>query len=140
MLSYGPVTTGNRLVTRRTSLGLTQPEVAERLGTDQGTYSKWELGKSQPSKKFQPAVAEFLDISEADLRALIRSSKTSAGAGDLAQVDTALRDLIAGQDAQMRIMSRMNDGIDQMREAIDRLGEIVSGLAELVSRDLEGDG
>ena len=36
---------GERLVRRRTSLGLSQKEAAKRLGVDPGTLARWERGE-----------------------------------------------------------------------------------------------
>ena len=40
---------GDRIRTAREARGLTQPELAKRLETHQGTVSAWELGKNQIS-------------------------------------------------------------------------------------------
>ncbi len=42
--------TKNSLVEARTKAGLTQEEVAKKLGTDRETILKWELGESNPNK------------------------------------------------------------------------------------------
>lgn len=49
-----------RLVWRRTSLGLTQKEAAQRIGVDQSTLARWERGERAPEGKYAAAAAEFL--------------------------------------------------------------------------------
>jgi len=44
-----PVIFGERLRVSRSQVGLTQAQVAERLGKGSATISDWEKGKSQPS-------------------------------------------------------------------------------------------
>lgn len=41
--------TGNELLTLRKQLELSQQSLAEKIGVDQGTVSKWESGKQSPS-------------------------------------------------------------------------------------------
>jgi len=55
-LGYKPdciktTTLGEKIVTYRKLLGLTQKELAHRLGIDPSTLGRWERGKSKPSKK-----------------------------------------------------------------------------------------
>lgn len=45
---------------RRLSKGLSQEEVASRLGISQQTYSRYELGTREPGLDFIKAVAEVL--------------------------------------------------------------------------------
>lgn len=40
---------GNELLTLRKTLDLSQQSLAEKIGVDQGTVSKWESGKQSPS-------------------------------------------------------------------------------------------
>ena len=44
-------TLGEKIVISRRLLGLTQKELAHRLGIDPSTLGRWERGKSTPSKK-----------------------------------------------------------------------------------------
>jgi len=44
-------TLGERITASRRFLGLTQKELARRLGIDSSTLGRWETGKSQPTKK-----------------------------------------------------------------------------------------
>ncbi len=47
---------------RRLSKGLSQGEVASRLGISQQTYSRYELGSREPGLDFIKAVAVVLDF------------------------------------------------------------------------------
>jgi DNA-binding transcriptional regulator YiaG len=55
-LSYNPLseadTMGERLVRQRTTLGLTEREMAERLAVDSGTLARWERGEGEPAGRF----------------------------------------------------------------------------------------
>lgn len=53
---------------RRRALGLTQEQMAERLGVSAAAVSKWELGASYPDITLLPALARLLGI---DLNALL---------------------------------------------------------------------
>lgn len=46
---------------RRKKLGLTQRELAAKLGVTRGTICNWELGHSRPGLRQTPRVAHFLD-------------------------------------------------------------------------------
>lgn len=48
--------------------GLTQEQLANRLGTSDVTVSRWETGKRQPNLNAQAGIAEALDIDVFDLR------------------------------------------------------------------------
>lgn len=52
----------------RTSRGLSQERLAERLGTSDVTISRWENGRRRPDLNAQAAIAEALDIDVFDLR------------------------------------------------------------------------
>jgi transcriptional regulator with XRE-family HTH domain len=51
----------------REQRGLTQQQLADRLGTTDVTVSRWETGKRQPTLNVQAAIAEALDIHPLDL-------------------------------------------------------------------------
>jgi transcriptional regulator with XRE-family HTH domain len=48
--------------------GLTQEQLAQRLGSSHVTVSRWETGKRQPDLKAQEAISEALGIDAVDLR------------------------------------------------------------------------
>ena len=49
--------------TYRRSLGLTQEQLAERLGITLGTVSKWERGSSEPDLSYVMDLAELFHVS-----------------------------------------------------------------------------
>jgi transcriptional regulator with XRE-family HTH domain len=55
-LGYNPLPEakylGERLVRHRTTLGLTQKEVALKLGVDPSTLARWERGEREPEGRF----------------------------------------------------------------------------------------
>lgn len=56
------------IVEWRERRGLTQEQLASRLGTTHVTISRWETGKRHPDLNAQEAVAEALGIEAVDLR------------------------------------------------------------------------
>ena len=54
---------GQRIKVRRKQLGLTQEELAERLGVTWSAVSKWEIGDRRPSDKLLQRLAEVLNVS-----------------------------------------------------------------------------
>lgn len=47
--------------------GLSQQQLADRLGTSDVTVSRWETGKRQPDMHAQAAIAEAMDLEISDL-------------------------------------------------------------------------
>jgi transcriptional regulator with XRE-family HTH domain len=66
---------GDRIALRRKRLGLSQPELAQRLGKCRSTVSKWETGKAVPRLDEAPDVARALGCS---LGYLIEGSRRAA--------------------------------------------------------------
>lgn len=62
-----PVRLGRNLATRRKALGLTQAVVAERLGVDTETLSRFERGKHVPSLLTLERLAAILSSTCAEL-------------------------------------------------------------------------
>jgi transcriptional regulator with XRE-family HTH domain len=50
---------GGQLVRRRSTLGLTQKQAAERLSVDPSTLAKWERGEREPRGIFLTRVKQF---------------------------------------------------------------------------------
>lgn len=52
-----------QLKTLRRIKGLTQKELAEKVGVKQNSYSDWENGKSEPNIEMLVRLAECFDVS-----------------------------------------------------------------------------
>ena len=52
---------------RRIELGMSQRELAEKIGVDQTTVSYWERGVTAPTRRKMPIVADALCVSVAEL-------------------------------------------------------------------------
>jgi len=67
-LGYNPLPEGNgwgeRLLRRRTSLGISQEASAKRLGLDPSTLARWERGEREPTGALLSRVMGFLDEEE----------------------------------------------------------------------------
>ncbi len=59
--------TGRFLAGLRKSRGITQLEVAQRLGIADKTVSKWECGNGYPDIAMLPALAELYEVSVDEL-------------------------------------------------------------------------
>lgn len=53
-------------VAARKALGLNQPAFADALGVDQGTISKWETGKVNPSGPAKRLIVRMLEDAAAN--------------------------------------------------------------------------
>jgi transcriptional regulator with XRE-family HTH domain len=59
-----------RFARQRSLKMLTQREVASDLRVEQQSVARWEAGSSRPQRRLWPSIAEFLGISEQELREL----------------------------------------------------------------------
>ena len=53
---------GKALIGARTKARLSQAELAERIGTDQGNVSRWEAGKALPSTRTLRKIASAMGL------------------------------------------------------------------------------
>ncbi|MDR3402035.1 MAG: helix-turn-helix transcriptional regulator [Chthoniobacter sp.] len=71
-LGFNPVpdggTVAERLVNRRTALGITQKEFARQIGVDPSTLARWERGERIPADKFERCVATAFERLETQNR------------------------------------------------------------------------
>jgi transcriptional regulator with XRE-family HTH domain len=67
-----------RLRQLRRSAGLTQEELAYRLGVDRTTVARWESGATEPSAWMQPKLAKLLGVPRFELPTLLAGSTPAA--------------------------------------------------------------
>ena len=60
-------TLGKRIAYHRKNLGLTQEQLAEKLGVSRQAVSKWETGTAEPSTSNLLALAKAFNISPEEL-------------------------------------------------------------------------
>jgi len=58
---------GKFIAGARNQIGLTQRELAEKIGVSDKTISKWECGKSMPDISYMDALCNSLDINMNEL-------------------------------------------------------------------------
>ena len=61
----------------RKEKGLTQEQLAEKLGVSQKSVSRWETGKTMPDYSLLPVICEVLEINVAELLGAERISGDS---------------------------------------------------------------
>ncbi len=69
---------GNRILELRTRAGLSQAELAERLGLTNKAVSKWEVGKAKPSTQSIRKLAALFGVSVEELMTAKESRETPA--------------------------------------------------------------
>ena len=84
----------------RRNLGLTQEQLAERLGITLGAVSKWERGSSEPDLSYIMDLAELFHVS---VDALIGYSMRGANADEEADRLEALHERIRAADPEERL-------------------------------------
>jgi len=83
-LGYAPYDTepealGKRIVLWRRTLGLTQRELARRLGVDPSTLGRWERGEGRPTSKYRDRLLAFLADQLLDHRRLSDDGASTRG-------------------------------------------------------------
>jgi len=111
---------GGRLRTARRSVGLTQKQLAEALGVESITVSRWERGVTTPSL---PRLRRIAEITETTVSDLVRApDAATAHAVELA----ALREELA----------ETRELVDRVARALERLAPARSDAGSLqVSRE-----
>jgi transcriptional regulator with XRE-family HTH domain len=65
----------NHIKTRREELKLSQKELAERIGVEPMTVSRWERGNNLPNKKHWPKIEETTGIVPSQLVELVKAAQ-----------------------------------------------------------------
>ena len=77
--------TGKFIAERRNALGMTQKQLADQLGVQQGQISLYETDKDEPPVVVKERIAELLDVSLDFL-----NGRTPDESGHLSDLDTSL--------------------------------------------------
>lgn len=136
-----------RLSQRRKAVGLTQESLAQRLGVERSTVTRWEAGDTQPLPSIRPHVARALHVSVDQLAELLAESATAkTPRGLVAQTEvtmpmlvpkaqaelwlgrTEFQDLIRPQAAEA-VETLQSAGVDTDNLAAIALGPALPGLA-----------
>jgi transcriptional regulator with XRE-family HTH domain len=64
----------HHLAQRRRAVGLSQEQLAERLGIDRSTVVRWEAGQTEPQPWLRPKIARVLQVSIDQLDELIKNA------------------------------------------------------------------
>lgn len=145
-----------RLARRRKVLGYTQEQLAEQLGVDRTTVSRWEAGETEPHAWQRPNIADVLDVSTDELAALLGTTKDEqpgvaphgqGGAGDDESDSVKRREVLAVGSAAVveavlaaptRVSQALNvvtaDSADDVGIAADSLEELISHYSQTVGR------
>ena len=62
-MRYNPKESGMRIADLRKQKGLTQEQLADRLGVSYQSVSRWENGVTYPDIEFLPAIAKYFSVS-----------------------------------------------------------------------------
>lgn len=75
VVKRAPATLGDRLRRARSAAGLTQAEVAERVGVAQETYAGWERNRSRPAAGQVRPLARALQVDRQDLAVAVDAAR-----------------------------------------------------------------
>ncbi len=105
-----------RLAQRRKAVGLTQEQLAERLGVERTTVVRWERGGTEPLPWLRPKLAHALGVSADRIEELLVA--TDDAARSQAQEAAVTRQLPAtladftGRAAELQALTRILDNAD----------------------------
>jgi tetratricopeptide (TPR) repeat protein/transcriptional regulator with XRE-family HTH domain len=115
VMSDGAVKTGAtkraRLAERRKAVGLTQEQLAERLGVERTTVVRWERGQTQPLPWLRPKLAQALEVSAERIEELLAAdpaARDGAAPAVPRQLPAAVADF-TGRAAELAALTRMLD-------------------------------
>lgn len=119
-------TFGSMIATLRKEQGMTQLELAEKMGVTDKAVSKWERDLSFPDVSSIPKLAEILHVSVDELmQGKADAKETAAGKGEL--VSLALKGIALAMGIAVVVLSFLE--AVETREAIGMLGLGLASLA-----------
>lgn len=91
-----------RILQRRKLLGLSQEELALRVGTSQRQISKYETGKNDPTSSVLGALAVELGTTPNYLLGITDNPEAALDVADLDELEQELIAILRGQQRDMR--------------------------------------
>jgi len=138
----------------RKNAGLTQEELAYRLGIDRSTVGRWEIGATEPSVWLRPKLAKLLGVTRTELTSLLEHEHLASPESDavfdfqpderlhlrmaLADVSRYLDSSIVGSFNQQLDASMADDGTNGPTRTLPAVLGVV-GLVEQYSREVRPD-
>jgi len=101
-----------RLAQRRKAVGLTQEQLAERLGVERTTVVRWERGQTQPLPWLRPRLARALRVSANGIEELLAAGGAPASPDGPVAVPRQLPAAVAGftgRAAELQALARVLD-------------------------------
>jgi transcriptional regulator with XRE-family HTH domain len=114
----GRGTRRDRLAARRRTLGLTQEDLAARLGVERSTVVRWECGATQPLPWIRPRLAKALQVPAGQLAKLLDGDGAAASPGrpgPLAPVPRQLPPIVAGLTGRASELAALTGFLDEAR-------------------------
>jgi tetratricopeptide (TPR) repeat protein/transcriptional regulator with XRE-family HTH domain len=102
----------DRLARRRKALGLTQEDLADRLGIDRSTVVRWERGESEPLPWIRPKLANALQVTADRLEELLAAGVPASPGGAASGAPRQLPAPVAGftgRSAELDALTRLLD-------------------------------
>lgn len=117
-----------RLRAARENAGLTQGQLADRIGRDWASVQRWETEKTSPRPGMIPRIARALDVSEEHLQ------------GTLDSADTTLERLVRDIGTQSRAIRELHVAVDGLVAMLEQIRAAQMDLTILLTGDRQGDG
>lgn len=121
------MTTGERIKEARKKAGMTQAELAERLGTPYQTVSQWERDTRRPKIETLQRIAAALGV---DVNLLI-SGQT------LEQRDQGMKNYVSRRFTEAELDKRLRDSYGAM--TVEGKGKVVSYAEDILPRYKAGE-
>lgn len=125
-------TLGTRIAQTRKEKGMTQLELAEKMGVTDKAVSKWERDLSCPDIQSLPTLAEVLGLSVEELMQG-KSEKQSAKSEADALVNTILRAVALAMGVAVAALSALD--VLEVKDAVSLLGLGLACLAVYTLRN-----
>jgi tetratricopeptide (TPR) repeat protein/transcriptional regulator with XRE-family HTH domain len=101
------------LAQRRKAVGLTQEQLAERLGVERTTVVRWERGETQPQPWLRPRLANALEISADRIEELLTARVAPASSENREAVPRQLPAAVPGFTGRAAELAALNRILDQ---------------------------